>query len=107
MILSSDLAITRCGASTTAELVHIATPFIAVPLPNSIDDHQFLNAKYYEDKGCCWILEENNLNSETLFHFIMNTIKNKNELENIKKNMRKYSSKDVYNNIEKNIKEFI
>ena len=53
LALSADLAITRCGASTTAELVHTFTPFIAVPLPNSIDNHQYLNAKFYEDKGCC------------------------------------------------------
>ena len=45
LISSSDLAITRCGASTTAELAHTLTPFIAVPLPNSIDNHQYLNAK--------------------------------------------------------------
>jgi len=107
VMASSSLAITRSGASTTAELMQTITPFISIPLPNSIDKHQYLNAKYYEDKGCCWILEENKLNNETLFHFIMNAIKNKNELENIKKNMEKYLSKDVYNNIEKNIKEFI
>ena len=40
LILSSDIAITRCGASTTAELAYTLTPFIAVPLPNSVDNHQ-------------------------------------------------------------------
>ena len=35
LIPSTSLAITRCGASTTAELAHTLTPFIAVPLPNS------------------------------------------------------------------------
>ena len=107
VMASSSLAITRSGASTTAELMQTITPFISIPLPNSIDKHQYLNAKYYEDKGCCWVLEENNLSTETLFYLIMNAIKNKNELENIKKNMEKYPSIDVYNNIEKNIKEFI
>jgi UDP-N-acetylglucosamine--N-acetylmuramyl-(pentapeptide) pyrophosphoryl-undecaprenol N-acetylglucosamine transferase len=104
---SSSLAITRSGASTTAELTQTVTPFISIPLPNSIDNHQYLNAKYYEDKGCCWMLEENNLNNETLFYLIMNAIKNKNALENIKRNMKKYSSKNVYIDIDKNIREFI
>jgi UDP-N-acetylglucosamine--N-acetylmuramyl-(pentapeptide) pyrophosphoryl-undecaprenol N-acetylglucosamine transferase len=107
IMASSNLAITRSGASTTAELMHTITPFISVPLQNSIDNHQFLNAKYYEEKGCGWILEENNLNIETLFYAIMKVLKNKNELENMKKNMKKYLKKDVYNNIEKNIREFI
>ena len=58
----SDLAITRCGASTTAELTHTLTPFIAIPLPKSIDNHQYLNAKYYENKGCCVLMEQSNFN---------------------------------------------
>ena len=107
LILSSNIAITRCGASTTAELAHTFTPFIAVPLPNSMDNHQYLNAKYYENKGCCWLLEQNNFNTKNLFNLIMETIKNENKLENIRKNMKKNYNKNVYSNIENEIKEFI
>ena len=66
LIKSSDLAISRCGASTTAELVNTLTPFIAVPLPYSMDNHQHLNAQHYERKGCCWMLEQNNFTSVKL-----------------------------------------
>ena len=107
LLLSTDLAISRCGASTTAELVHTLTPFIAVPLPSSIDNHQYLNAKYYENKGCCWILEQNNFNTKNLFDLIIETIRNENKLENIRKNMKKNYNKNVYSNIENEIKEFI
>ena len=71
LILSSDLAISRCGASTIAELVQTLTPFIAVPYPHSVDNHQYLNAKYYEEKGCCWVLEQDNFSSINLFNIIM------------------------------------
>jgi len=107
LISSSDLAITRCGASTIAELAHTLTPFIGVPLPNSIDNHQYLNAKYYENKKCCWILEQKNFNNENLFNLILETLKNRNKLENIYESMKKNYSQNVYNNIEKEIKEFI
>ena len=107
LILSTNLAITRCGASTTAELVHTLTPFIAVPFPHAIDNHQYLNAKYYENKGCCWLLEEDNFNTENLFNLITETIKNKKKLENIRENMKKNYSKNVYSNVENEIKEFI
>ena len=107
LISSSSLAITRCGASTTAELAHTLTPFIAVPLPNSVDNHQYLNAKYYESKGCCWLLEQDNFSTENLFNLIMEAIKNKNKLENIRNNMKKNYNKNVYSNIENEIKEFI
>ena len=107
LILSSDLAITRCGASSTAELTQTLTPFIAIPLPDSIDNHQYLNAKYYENKECCWIMEQKNFSSKNLFNLIEEIVKNKNKLENIRENMKKISSKNVYNDIENTIKELI
>jgi len=107
LLLHSDLAITRCGASTTAELNHTLTPFIAIPLPKSIDNHQYLNAKFYEERGCCWILEQDNFNSKNLYNLVIETIKDKNKLNNVKNNMKKNYSKDVYKIIESQIKEFI
>ena len=107
LILSSDLAITRCGASSTAELTHTITPFIAIPLKNSIDNHQYLNAKYYEEKGCCWIIEEDDFNTKNLFNLVIKIIKNENKLKNIRENMKKKYSKNVYIAIENEIKDFI
>ena len=107
LILHSDLAITRCGASTTAELAHTLTPFIAVPFPHSIDNHQYLNAKYYEEKGCCWLLGPSDFNTKNLFNLIIETIKNKNKLEAIQENMKKNYSNNVYSVIENEIKQFI
>ena len=105
--MSSNLAITRCGASTTAELAHTLTPFIAVPIPYSIDNHQYLNAKFYENKGCCWLLEQNDFNTENLFNLIIEIIKNKKKLKKISENMKKEYSNNVYSDIENEIKEFI
>ena len=107
LISSSNLAITRCGASTTAELTHTFTPFIAVPLPNSVDNHQYLNGKYYENNGCCWLLEQKNFNADSLFNIIMDSLLNKNKLENIKLNMKKIYNKDVYSNIKNEVEELI
>ncbi len=107
LIESCNLAITRCGASTTAELECTLTPFIAVPLPDSIENHQFYNGKYYENNGCCWLLEQKNFNTKNLFNLIINAIKNKNKLEDMGKNMKKNQNKNVYDDIENQIKEFI
>jgi UDP-N-acetylglucosamine--N-acetylmuramyl-(pentapeptide) pyrophosphoryl-undecaprenol N-acetylglucosamine transferase len=103
LLASSDLAITRSGASTTAELVHMLTPFIAVPLPNSVDNHQFLNAKYYENEGCCWVLEQKYFNKENLHDLVVESIKNKNKLENIKQNMKKNNYTNAYKELEDKI----
>ena len=39
--------------------------------------------------------------------FIIETMKNKNKLENVQNNMKKNYNKNVYSNIENEIKEFI
>ena len=56
-----DIAITRSGAASLAELSHLNIPFIAIPYPYATDNHQFLNAKRYFDLNCCWILQEKTL----------------------------------------------
>jgi UDP-N-acetylglucosamine--N-acetylmuramyl-(pentapeptide) pyrophosphoryl-undecaprenol N-acetylglucosamine transferase len=107
LVFSSNLAITRCGATTTAELVFANTPFIAIPLPDSIDNHQYLNAQYYKNKECCWFLNQDNLNTDNLFNLILGIIKDKKKLEDFRKNMKKNQNKNVYNDIEKEIKKII
>ena len=107
LILETDLAITRCGASATAELAHTFTPFIAVPLKSSIDNHQHLNAKYYENKGCCLLLEQDNFNINSVFNLIMETIKDENKLKMISNNMKKNHGSNAYSNIENQIRELI
>ena len=106
-MLDSDIAITRCGASTTAELIHTHTPFIAVPYPHAMDNHQFYNAQYYVNKGYCWMIEQTNFNDEVLFNLILKILKDKKKLDSIRENMKK---KDIYNtneNIERAVEEFL
>tara|TARA_Y100000590_G_scaffold159165_1_gene182587 strand:- start:46 stop:1125 length:1080 start_codon:yes stop_codon:yes gene_type:complete len=107
LILSADLAITRSGASSIAELACTNTPFIAVPLPNSIDNHQYLNAKFYEEKKCCWIINQKDFNEENLFNFFMKIIKDKSKLKEMQKNMEKSYINDTYSVIESQIKDII
>ncbi len=63
-IQQADLCITRAGASTLAELSLLNIPFIAVPLPNSKDNHQLENALFYKKNDCCWIIEQKHFDSE-------------------------------------------
>ena len=88
-------------------MVHTLTPFIGIPLPNSIDNHQYLNAEYYKNKGCCWVLDQESLSIENLFNLILEIIKDKNKLISIENNMKNNSSKNVYSNIENALKDFI
>ena len=54
----ATLAITRGGATSLAELAVVGVPAIIVPYPNSLGDHQRLNARYYEENGAARIVEQ-------------------------------------------------
>ena len=58
-VKKADIVICRSGSSTLSELASANKPFIAVPLKNSLDNHQYHNAKYYADQDCCWLVEDN------------------------------------------------
>ena len=55
---ASDLVISRSGASTVAELVHLRKPAVLVPLPSSAGGHQKANAMALALKGAAVCLDE-------------------------------------------------
>lgn len=58
---ASDLAVTRAGAGTLAELATCRTPAVLVPLPTAADDHQTANAKFAAETGAAILLPEREL----------------------------------------------
>ena len=99
----SNICITRAGASTLAELVFLNLPSVAIPLPTSKDNHQFENAFFYNEIGCNWILNQNEIKDETLTNKLFNIIDNKDEFLAKKKNMKNFSYQNTWNNINQKI----
>jgi UDP-N-acetylglucosamine--N-acetylmuramyl-(pentapeptide) pyrophosphoryl-undecaprenol N-acetylglucosamine transferase len=58
---AADLAITRSGAGTLAELAACRTPAILVPFPFAADDHQTANAQYFVETGAALLVPEGDL----------------------------------------------
>ena len=106
-ILDARLAITRCGSSTLAELIYSQTPFIAIPYPHALDDHQYKNAKYYEKKGYCTLIEQKNFNEKILFELMQNMIKNKNNLIDVSNKMSNEKREKVFYKIQSIIDNLI
>ena len=102
----SNLVITRSGASALGELINVKIPLIAIPLPSSADNHQYINAKFYEKKGMCFLLEEKNI-SEDLYKLISTNFKDNTKFNSIILNQRQYSDKDVFNKLNFNIEKII
>mgnify|MGYP001279968680 FL=1 len=102
----ANLAITRSGASSLAELINLKIPFITVPLPSSADNHQFKNASYFKEKGYCFLLDEKFL-SDKLFQILLDLNKDKKKLFFMKEKMEKHSDMDTSSKIEKLIGEVL
>ena len=95
-IIESDVVICRSGSSTIAELSILNKPFIAIPLPSSLDNHQYFNAKHYYDKNCCWLLDENNEDFEYKMNNILQDIYNSDAiLRNKQNNLIKLNKKNA------------
>jgi len=51
LLSAADLVVSRAGAGTLAELIRCATPAILVPYPQAADNHQWANARFFEQLG--------------------------------------------------------
>ena len=78
------------------------TPFIAVPLPTSKDNHQFENANYYKENGCCWIIEQN-LFEKKIEDFLKDIFENKSEYLEKKENLKKLNHQNSWKNVNQKI----
>ncbi|MBN1403344.1 MAG: UDP-N-acetylglucosamine--N-acetylmuramyl-(pentapeptide) pyrophosphoryl-undecaprenol N-acetylglucosamine transferase [Opitutales bacterium] len=63
LLNAADLAVSRAGAGSIAELTECVLPSILVPYPFAADNHQLANAQYHEKQGCCVLVEQTRIES--------------------------------------------
>ena len=63
---AADIAVTRAGANTIAELCAWGIPSVLVPLPTSAADHQAHNARALESAGAAVFLPQSELTADSL-----------------------------------------
>ncbi len=99
LLSAADIAITRCGAMTLAELSVSKTPSILIPSPNVTNDHQKKNALRYEKSGAAIMIEENDLTPEKLTEMVKALVKNSKLRKEMSRRMETLSSKDAISKI--------
>jgi UDP-N-acetylglucosamine--N-acetylmuramyl-(pentapeptide) pyrophosphoryl-undecaprenol N-acetylglucosamine transferase len=72
----ADIAISRAGALSIAELEEHKLPTIFIPLPTAAENHQLANALAQQEKNICIVLEQKNLSTETLLSSINSVLDN-------------------------------
>ena len=106
-MLQAKLVISRAGAQTVAEIFYINKPVILVPSLKTKRNHQYLNALYFQDKNCCKVVSEKNINElDIVIYSILNIEILINSMKDNQKKMINYdSSKIIANEIFKEIKK--
>lgn len=72
----ADLAIARSGASTLTELSVAGLPSILVPYPYAADDHQTANGEVFSNAGAAKLIQEKDLNPQSLAELLTNLLTN-------------------------------
>ena len=107
VLKQGDLCITRAGASSLAELSFLNIPFIAIPLPSSKDNHQYENAKYYEEQDCCWIINQKNFDDQKFEKFLLELTNKSQDYMTKKNNLQKLNYQNTWNNVNQKILKII
>ncbi len=107
ILKQGDLCITRAGASSLAELSFLNIPFVAIPLPSSKDNHQYENAKYYKDQGCCWIINQQSFDDKKFEKFLLELINKNEDYLTKKNNLQKLNYQNTWNNVNQKILKII
>ena len=84
----ADLAISRAGATTLAELSVTGTPAILVPYPFAADNHQEINGSYYVQGQAAYLYRENELNGKLLTDQIVSLLNNSEKLRTMADKMK-------------------
>lgn len=67
---AATVAVSRAGASALAELAAMRVPAVLVPFPQAADNHQWHNARAFEQSGAARLLEQKSATPERLVQVI-------------------------------------
>lgn len=88
-LAAADLALTRAGAGTVAELAQSGLPAVLVPSPNVSDDQQLENARRVEAAGGGLVVAEEDLDSLSTLTQILALLADRRRLEEMSAGMRR------------------
>lgn len=78
---AADLAFCRSGALSLAELAACGLPSILVPYPYAAEDHQYHNAKVFDDSGAAIVVRQTELEAFDLAEYVIGLCVDQKKLE--------------------------
>ncbi len=72
---SATAAVSRAGASSLAELAAMRLPSVLIPYPSAVDNHQFHNARAFEESGAARLIEQRSATPEMLANELLEMVR--------------------------------
>ena len=94
LMKSTDLMISRAGASTMSEILVLNVPTIFIPSPYVTNNHQYKNAMDLVKQKAALIIEEKDLTKESMINLIDSTLNDKVLYKTMKDNLKELGIKD-------------
>ncbi len=92
---AATVAISRAGASSLAELAAMRVPAVLVPFPAAMDNHQFFNARAFEETGAARLLEQKDATPECLVSLVTELIINPTAREKMQAALLRWHAPDA------------
>jgi UDP-N-acetylglucosamine--N-acetylmuramyl-(pentapeptide) pyrophosphoryl-undecaprenol N-acetylglucosamine transferase len=87
LLSCADLAVSRAGAGSLAEFVRCRLPAVLVPYPHAADNHQWENARFFEQQGGGLALDQQQM--DRLLAEVLELIHNTFLLETFRHNLER------------------
>jgi UDP-N-acetylglucosamine--N-acetylmuramyl-(pentapeptide) pyrophosphoryl-undecaprenol N-acetylglucosamine transferase len=98
-LAAADIVIARCGAMTISEIAASGAASILIPSPNVTDNHQYENALHLTKQSAAIMIEEKDLNPDTLTKEISILVNSKDKRNTLGTNIAKTAIRDSANRI--------
>ncbi|HUD47090.1 MAG TPA: undecaprenyldiphospho-muramoylpentapeptide beta-N-acetylglucosaminyltransferase [Candidatus Baltobacteraceae bacterium] len=74
-LAAADVAVSRAGASSLAELAARRVPAVLIPYPAAADNHQYFNARAFVQSGAAWMLQQDTATGSQLAGEILELVR--------------------------------
>lgn len=101
VMAESRLIVSRAGATTLSEIALLGRPSVLIPYPYAQDNHQYINAKYFEKRGAAFVIDNNKIADN--FYFIITLFNSTKNLEAMGKAAHNLFIADAEHKIVKNL----
>lgn len=92
---AADIVICRAGASSLSEIEALGKASILIPSPNVAENHQYHNAMALVEKDAAVLIEERNLNAESLSKAFSSLANDEEKIKTLSENAKKLAITDA------------